>query len=84
MNSSPAAASHALAGLVHRAIGHAVIKVRPGVDLEEVRKALVTKPWRPVFLIVDLTEAIGSAYQLCVGTQCLEPTNRLDEVIEKL
>jgi len=84
MNTSPAAASHALSGLVYRAIGHAVIKVRPGTGLEDLRRALVSRPWRPVFLVVDSTQQLPATYQLCVGSNCLEPTNHLQEIIEKL
>jgi len=84
MNTSPAAASHALSGLIYRAIGYAVIKVRPGVDSEELRRAIVEKPWRPVFILVDGEDTLPADYQLCVGTQCLAPTDSLEEVVERL
>ena len=81
---SPAAASHALAGLVYRAIGIAVIKVKAGTDLESLRLALVERPWRPVFIEIDTGGTLQSAYQLCVGTQCLAPTDSLEAVVENL
>ncbi|MEX0330207.1 MAG: thioredoxin domain-containing protein [Puniceicoccaceae bacterium] len=81
---SPAAASHALSGLVYRAIGIATIKVRKGTDLEPLRKALVERPWRPIFFEVDATGELASTYQLCVGTQCLAPTDSLESVVENL
>lgn len=81
LHTSPAAASHALAGLVDRAIGHAVIKIRHGEPTEALRKALVSKPWRQVSVIVARTEAMPAAYQLCVGTECMAPTDDLQELI---
>jgi uncharacterized protein YyaL (SSP411 family) len=84
MNTAPAAASHALSGLVYRAIGQAVIKVRPGIDLEKIRLNLVEKPYRPVFIMEADEGSLIKSYQLCVGTQCLPPTDDLHEVIEKL
>ena len=84
VNTSPAAASHALAGLVYQAIGVAVIKVRKGADLESLRRALVGRPWRPVFISVVEPEKISADYQLCVGTQCLAPTPSATELVEHL
>jgi uncharacterized protein YyaL (SSP411 family) len=81
---SPSAASHALTGLVYQAIGIAVIKIRPGTDLESLREALVERPWRPVFLEVDTAGSLAANYQLCVGTQCLAPTDSIEEVVANL
>jgi len=83
VQTSPAAAAHALAGFTWAAIGHAVIHFKPGRDLEALRKALVAKPWRPVYL-KSADPAQGAAYQLCVGTQCLAPTDSIGELVERL
>jgi uncharacterized protein YyaL (SSP411 family) len=80
---APAAAGHALTAFTWRAIGHAVIKARPDADLEELRQALVARPWRPVHLRADATEQ-RAAFQLCVGTECLAPTDSVAELVEHL
>ena len=81
---APAAASHALSSLVYQAIGIATVKVRNGTDLEPLRKALVDRPWRPVFIQIDTTGSQTTGYQLCVGTQCLAPTDSVMDVVENL
>jgi uncharacterized protein YyaL (SSP411 family) len=81
---SPSAASHALSGLVYQAIGIATVKTRPGTDLEPLRRALAARPWRPVFLMEDESGTPPATYQLCIGTQCLAPTDSLEEVAEAL
>jgi len=84
IHSAPSAASHALSALVSQAVGIAVIKARPGADLEGLRAALAARPWRPVFLQVDTSGQLPAAFQLCVGTECLAPTDSMDEVVEML
>jgi uncharacterized protein YyaL (SSP411 family) len=84
VQTSPAAASHALSGLVYHAIGIAVVKVLHGTDLEPLRKALAERPWRPVFLMIAEAGTQSASYQLCVGTQCLAPTNSLEEITADL
>ena len=84
VNTSPAAASHALSAMVYRAIGIAVVKVRPGTDLDSLRQALVERPWRPVFLLVDESVGQEGCYQLCVATRCLAPTDSVEEIVEAL
>jgi len=80
-HSAPSAASHALEALVYQAVGIATIKVRQGTDLESIRQALVKRPWRPLFLLVDDSGQLSATYQLCVGTECLAPTDSLEEVV---
>ena len=65
------------------AVGIAVIKVRAGVSLEGLQVALAAAPWRRVF-IQTTTDEQSADYQVCIGTQCLPPTNELSEVVEVL
>jgi uncharacterized protein len=81
---APAAAGHALAGFAWRAIGLAVIKAQPDADLEGLRAALAARPWRPVFILAAAAPSQNAAYQLCVGTECLAPTDSLEELVENL
>lgn len=67
----------ALSGYVKEAIGVGVLKA--GGDLESVRKALMQRSFREVYVLAD-----GGYYQLCVGPQCEARTESLDEVISKL
>ncbi|NDV62282.1 thioredoxin domain-containing protein [Puniceicoccales bacterium CK1056] len=80
VQTSPAAASHALSAFVQRAVGIAVIKVRQDADLEALHKALTGRPWRQVFISVEEGDELPAAYQLCAGTQCLPPTNSAEEL----
>jgi uncharacterized protein YyaL (SSP411 family) len=82
LHTSPAAASHALAGLVDRAIGHVAIKVRSKEDIEPVRNALTAKPWRPVAVMIADQDDLTATYQLCIGTQCMEPSDDLVGLME--
>jgi uncharacterized protein YyaL (SSP411 family) len=84
VSASPAAASHALSAFAWQAIGIAVVKCRPGADLDALRAALVARPWRPVFIQTTDDPALTADYQLCVGTQCLAPTNSPDEIAGQL
>jgi len=81
--SAPAAAGHAMSGIVWRSIGIATIKVRPGTALEPLRAALAARPWRPVFLLQGEPDQ-PAALQLCVGTECLAPTDSIDAVAQRL
>jgi len=74
---APAACAHALEGWTHHASGLAVIHFAPDADLDALRAALVARPPRPVFLLPAApNEATTFAgFQLCVGTQCLPPTD---------
>ena len=83
VNTSPAAASHALSGLVHHAMGIAVIKVAKGTDIEPLRLELVKRPWRPVF-IIEQEDTSAGPYQLCIGAQCLAPTDSVGSLVESI
>jgi len=78
----PNAISHALAGYTADAMGIAVIKVAGIKDLNPLRQALASKPWRKLFIqtVNDTDQPQG--YQLCVGTQCQQPTSDLNTLIE--
>jgi uncharacterized protein YyaL (SSP411 family) len=83
VQASPAAAGHALSAFVQRAMGIAVIKTRSDADLEALREALTGRPWRQVCIVTG-EDALPAAYQLCVGTQCLAPTDSVEELAEGL
>jgi len=84
MAAAPGAASHALTGLIYQAIGIATVKYRKGADLESLRQALVTRPWRPIYILEDASLLQSADFQLCVGTHCLAPTDSAMEVAESL
>ncbi|MEO0511102.1 MAG: thioredoxin domain-containing protein [Verrucomicrobiota bacterium] len=74
--------AHGLEAAATDAIGIAVIKVTSSADLNSLRDAIASKPWRRCFIQQVLDDALPAAYQLCVGTQCLPPTDDLDEMME--
>lgn len=76
-----AGVAHALEAAATEAIGVAVIKVSPSADLGTVRDAIASKPWRRCFIRQTGEGELSAAYQLCVGTQCMLPTDDLDEVM---
>ena len=78
--SAPSGLSHAFAALVHQAVGIATIKLRPGTGLEPLLAALAARPWRPVFLLQAVEGELTASYQLCIGSQCLAPTDSVEEV----
>ena len=79
IKASPAAASHALSAFVGRALGIAVVKMKNGADADSLRQALVSKPWRPVAIQFS-EEELPAAYQLCVRTECLPPTDSAEDI----
>ena len=78
-----AGVAHALEAATTHAVGIVVIKVKDGVPLAPLQAALVDAPWRRVF-ILSACEMQSAEYQVCVGTQCLPPTDSLSEVVEVL
>lgn len=80
----PQAIGHALSALTQAAVGVATIKVRQGVEIEALRAALVGRPYRRVFVEVVSESEASAAYQLCVGAQCLAPTEHLELIAEVL
>jgi uncharacterized protein YyaL (SSP411 family) len=81
-HAAPSAASHALSALVHRGMGIVSVQYKEGADLEALRQAIASKPWRPVFLKPDSTATQTASFQLCVGTQCLTPTDSAEAIAE--
>ena len=73
--------AHALEAAASDAIGIAVVKVGLEGDLEALRDRVIKKPWRRCFLVVADQE-IPASYQLCVGQQCLVPSNDLESIAE--
>ncbi|MGJ8651794.1 MAG: thioredoxin domain-containing protein [Opitutaceae bacterium] len=76
--------SHALEAATVHAAGIPVIKVKSGVDLAPLREALAGIPWRRTFIQVSEDSAQSADYQLCVGTQCLAPTDDLAELVDSI
>jgi uncharacterized protein YyaL (SSP411 family) len=76
--------SHALEAATVHAAGIAVIKVKAGVELAPLREALASIPWRRTFIQVTDDATQSADYQLCVGTQCLTPTNDLAELVDSI
>jgi uncharacterized protein YyaL (SSP411 family) len=83
VRAAPAAAGHALGAFVENAIGIVSIKMSPEADPEALRTALSARPHRQAFLHFPVAEQT-EAYQLCIGTQCMAPTNDLSEMVEKV
>ncbi|HKK17853.1 MAG TPA: thioredoxin domain-containing protein [Opitutales bacterium] len=79
-----AGVAHALEAAASDAIGIAVIKTRASVDLAALRAALASKPWRRCFIRQVADAALPADYQLCVGTQCLTPSDDLDAIMDLL
>lgn len=78
-----AGVAHGLEAITNEAIGIAVIKVRASADVAGLRDAIAAKPWRRCFIQQAADEALPASYQLCVGTQCLPPSDDLGEIIEQ-
>jgi uncharacterized protein len=81
---APMGVPHALAAFTWDAVGVAVIKVKGACDWEGLRAALAARPYRPVFLVATNDAAQPAGMQLCVGTQCLEATEDVGVVAERL
>jgi uncharacterized protein YyaL (SSP411 family) len=85
----PNGVAHALEGLTHYAMGHAVLKHAPGVNLDALQATLSgqvntsahARPHRRV-LLVPSPETPG--FQLCVGPTCQAPTHDLAEIADAL
>ncbi|MGB0743365.1 MAG: thioredoxin domain-containing protein [Opitutales bacterium] len=78
-----AGVAHALEAAANDAIGIAVFKVQPTADLQALRDVIAAKPWRRCFIQQVEQGLQPSSYQLCVGTQCLPPTNDLALLMER-
>jgi uncharacterized protein YyaL (SSP411 family) len=79
-----AGVAHALEAATVHAIGIAVIKVKAGVALDPLRAALASLPWRRTFIQVVASTEQSADYQVCIGPQCLAPTDDLAGVTEVL
>jgi hypothetical protein len=80
---APNAISHALAGYVADAVGIAVIKIKGVSDLDGVFRAASDLPARKSFFLTTEDDAQPHGFQLCVGTQCLTPTDSYTDLMEK-
>jgi hypothetical protein len=78
-----AGVAHGLEAAATHQSGVAVIKVGQGVDLQSLRDALAAKPWRRSF-IQQSSELPANHIQVCLGTQCLAPSEGLDKALLNL
>lgn len=81
---APSAIAHALAGITEEAKGIAVIKAKGDVDLRALAKLLSEKPWRETYLLQTNEDSQPEGFQLCIGTQCLEPETDPAAIAEKV
>jgi hypothetical protein len=82
VRAAPAAAGHALAATVEKAIGIATLKVAKKEALHTVQQAITTRRYRTTYLLHDPT--IPGDYQLCIGTECTSPDDSLETVLARL
>ena len=80
----PNGVPYALAGLVSDAIGVATIKTKGAGNIEALQDELSRKPWRRTFLLQPDEHYQPASYQLCIGTQCLDPTDDIEEIVNHL
>ncbi|MGJ3244275.1 MAG: thioredoxin domain-containing protein [Opitutales bacterium] len=82
---APAAIGHALDAWVQEATGLVVIKGKGIPDWELLRRSLVQRPWRRLFLLpADADAEQPEGFQVCVGTTCLEPTGDPEDAANRL
>ena len=81
---SGAAVPYALAGFTADAVGIAVIKIKGVKSLDDLQQALAAKPYRRTFLLCTDDPAQPEGYQLCIGTTCLEPTQEVAALTQKI
>jgi uncharacterized protein YyaL (SSP411 family) len=76
-----AGVAHGLEAAATQQSGIVVIKVGQGVNLSALRDALASKPWRRSF-IQQSNELSTEQIQVCVGAQCLAPTEDVNVAVE--
>jgi len=81
---APTGVAHALAAFTWDALGVAVLKIKGPCDWDALRATLAARPYRPLFLVSTDDPVQPAGMQLCVGTQCLETTNDLAVLAEKV
>ncbi len=72
---APNAVPHALAGFTTQAMGIPVIKLKDVNVLPGLQKSLVLRPYRRCYLHVTCDKSQPDDYILCVGNQCMKPTD---------
>lgn len=84
-NKAPNGVAYALAGFAEDAIGVVMLKINDVKNdvLNRIQEALGHKPYRKVFILRQ-KDAVPKRYQLCVGNQCLESTDDLEAILEKI
>jgi uncharacterized protein len=79
----PQGIGHALAALGEQAIGIAVIKIKDA-PIEPLVEILRQKPYRLIHLRTTEAAEQPRGYQLCVGTECKEPSENASEILRLL
>ena len=69
--------AHALEAATVHAAGIAVMKVKSGSDLGDLKAVLGKQRWRRIFIQTVDADTQSKTYQLCVGSHCLEATDDL-------
>jgi uncharacterized protein YyaL (SSP411 family) len=75
---------HALYAAADHAIGVVVVKYAPGADVESLRSALATRPWRRLFIQPAGEVLPEKCFQLCVGSECHPATSDINSVCKKI
>ena len=78
-----AGVAHGLEAAATQQAGIAVIKVGQSVDLSALRDGLAAQPWRRCF-IQQSADLSAHQIQVCLGTQCLAPTEDLAKGIASI
>ena len=77
-----AGVAHALEAAAVEAIGVVQIKAKTSEDLGALRAAMASHVWRRSFFFLEPEASWQGRYQVCIGTQCLEPCESVDAVLE--
>ncbi|WP_269522931.1 thioredoxin domain-containing protein [Coraliomargarita parva] len=75
--------AHALEAIAAHQSGIAVIKFRPGADLEALRAGLSAAHWCSCFVLPDASVELTADFQLCVGSRCLLATDSVDDLLKE-
>ena len=79
----PQGIGHALAAIAEQAIGITVIKIKDA-PVEPLVEAIRQKPYRFLHLRITNDSEQPTGYQLCVGTECLKPSEDASEITRLL
>jgi len=66
--------AHTLTAATEHAMGAPVIHAHPEGSLDALRDALADRPWRRRFIFAASGDEAPRGYQVCVGAQCMAPS----------